>query len=270
VPDADYGMSMNVTQIIKSLVTSSLGSGWYAPLEAAREDPTVETLFYNTASPLNPSYATYYAEFKDAAAARAFIDKQDCQPDYSKYDPTGTIDPAQKCLDAGKLFGIGPYGSNSLGLESAQRGFTKIFSLVGLGIAVIASLIMMGTVGKMIADSRRETAVFRAIGAKKLDIAQVYVLYTIFLSVLITLFAVVVGSIAVLVANAHFAPQITQEALVAYNAQDLDKSFTLYGFYIPDMLYLLGIAVAAGLLSALFPLIRNLRRNPIKDMRDDT
>lgn len=270
VPDADYDMSTNVTQIIKSLVTSSLGNGWYAPVEAATQDTTVKQLFYGSTSPFNPAYPTYYAEFDRAADARRFIDEQHCEPNYRNYDPQSGDDPAQHCIDAGTLFAVQPFGSNSLGLESVQRGFSRIFTLVGLGIAIVAALIMMGTVGKMIADSRRETAVFRAIGAKKLDIAQIYVLYTIFLSLLITAFAVAIGLLAAMGAHMQWSPQVTQEALIAYNAQDLSKVFRLYGFHLPDMLYLLGIAVVAGLLSALFPLIRNLRRNPIRDMRDDT
>jgi ABC-type antimicrobial peptide transport system permease subunit len=122
----------------------------------------------------------------------------------------------------------------------------------------------------MIADSRRETAVFRAIGAKKLDIAQIYVLYTVFLSALVTLFAVGVGTLVAMVVQLKWADPITLHALLAYNSHDLDKVFRLYHFHLPDMLYLLAVAVGAGILSAVFPLIRNLRRNPMRDMRDDT
>jgi hypothetical protein len=276
VPDADYSPSTSVTQIIKSLVTSSLGNGWYTPLEPVTQNPLISQLFFNADLNVTSGPPVYYAEFGEANQARRFIDKENCTPDYSNYRPMSaeeaknTEDPAQKCVNAGKPFGIGPYGSNSLGLESAKRGFGKIFGIAGAVVAVIACIIMMGTVGKMIADSRRETAVFRAIGAKKLDIAQIYLLYTLMLSALITVFAVLVGLGAALWVDAKWSAEITQHALVAYNAQDLSREFKLYSFYLPDMLYLLAIAVGAGLLSALFPLIRSLRRNPIRDMRDDT
>jgi hypothetical protein len=72
------------------------------------------------------------------------------------------------------------------------------------------------------------------------------------------------------VVQAHWGAEVTTQAVVAYNVRDLAQSFHLYRFYAPDMLYLLGLAVAAGLVSAGVPLIRNLRRNPIRDMRDDT
>ena len=129
---------------------------------------------------------------------------------------------------------------------------------------------MMGTVGRLIADSRRETAVFRAIGAKKLDIAQIYLLYTLLLALLVALFACAIGVIAALVTQHLFSATFTVQALVAYNSQNFNQTFHLFSFYWPDVLYLAGIAMATGLLSAALPLTRNLRRNPIRDMRDDT
>jgi ABC-type antimicrobial peptide transport system permease subunit len=129
---------------------------------------------------------------------------------------------------------------------------------------------MMGTVGRLIADSRRETAVFRAIGAKRRDIAATYLLYMLLLSFFIALFAFIIGSGAMLVINHHFAPQATVQALVAYNAQDLNRSFSLFGLNALDMLLILGCVLAAGLISAILPLLRNIRRNPVRDMRDET
>lgn len=165
---------------------------------------------------------------------------------------------------------IDAYGSNSLALDSTKRTFGKFFGIAALVIAGIACVIMMGTVGRMIADSRRETAVFRAIGAKKLDIAQIYVMYTVFLSLLISAFALIAGTVFALVVHSRYAEDFTVESILAYNAQDLNKTFSLYAFNISDVLIIVGLAIAAGLISAVLPLFRNLRRNPIRDMRDDT
>jgi hypothetical protein len=35
------------------------------------------------------------------------------------------------------------------------------------------------------------------------------------------------------------------------------------------MLYLVGFTILAGLASAILPLLANVRRNPIRDMRDE-
>lgn len=268
VPDADYAPATNVSQIIRTLLTSSLGMGWFSPLETAMQNPVVPVVFPES-DPVATPPPLAYAEFASATQAKTFIDKQSCSPDYGKAAETGT-DPAQQCIQAGKPFALSPFGSNSLGLEDARRGFGKIFALAGAGIAILASIIMMGTVGKMISDSRRETAVFRAIGAKKIDIAQIYLLYTVCISLLVVLFALLAGFVGALLMHGHWSAEITRQALVTYNAQDLDRIFTLYTLYVPDLAYLVAIALGAGLLSALFPLFRSLRRNPIKDMRDDT
>src|SRR5690606_28562110 len=66
VPDIDYGTgAMNVGQIINSLVVSSLGAGWYSPLEHVADNPLMNTLFNQ---PNIYSTDVYYAEFVSAAA----------------------------------------------------------------------------------------------------------------------------------------------------------------------------------------------------------
>ncbi len=262
-PDIGGGAALGVSQVVSSLVTSSLGSGWFTPQEYAAKAPLLDTLF-SSAGAAYGSPPSLYEEFATADQARHFIDAENCQPDY------GANGPSDKCIKANKPFSLNPYGSNSLALESAQKSFNKIFSIATLVAAIIAAIIMMGTVGRMIADSRRETAVFRAIGAKKLDIAQIYVLYTVLLAVLICIFAVAVGVIVAAVADHKYGPQATVQALVAYNSQDLTRKFTLFNFYIVDMLRLVGLILAASIISSVLPLFRNLRRNPIRDMRDDT
>lgn len=269
VPDPDYSASAGVGQIVRSLVTSSLGTGWYSPFETVQKNPILATLFEGNSSPFG-TFTNYYIEFGSAASARKFIDTESCRPNFAQASSSANFDPFASCVAEGKPFELSAYGSNSLALEDAKRMFGKIFGIAALVVALIACIIMMGTVGRMIADSRRETAVFRAIGAKKLDIAQIYLLYTVFLAVLISIFAALLGLVFALIMNARFGPEVTLHALVAYNAQDLNKTFTLYGFYGRDILYLFGLAILAGLISALLPLVRNLRRNPIRDMRDDT
>ncbi|HTH72425.1 MAG TPA: ABC transporter permease [Candidatus Pristimantibacillus sp.] len=267
VPDPDYGgPAFGVGQIIRSLVSSSLGNGWYMPYDQLTANPLIGKLFNQQT--VFGGVPGYYAEFGTADQARRFIEKENCNLDYGKIG--AGQDPAEICNKQGHPFSISAFGSNSLALESAKRGFGKFFRIAALVVSGIATIIMMGTIGRMIADSRRETAVFRAIGAKKMDIAQIYVTYAIFLSLLISLFAILFGLTLAMVANHHWSPEATVQAILAYNSQDLNKSFNLYALYVPDLLILTGLSLAAGMLSTSFPLIRNLRRNPIRDMRDDT
>lgn len=271
MPDIDFGFgggpAFGVGQIIRSLVASSLGGGWFTPIEAIEQDRLLNSLF--SLSSLFGSIESQYVEFHTAAQAKAFIKKENCSVDFRKVGPGG--DPAAYCAEQ-ELgpFTLAPFGSNSLALEDARRGFGKIFGWAALGVSVIAGIIMMGTVGRMIADSRRETAVFRAIGAKRLDIAKIYVVYAICLSLLVALFALAVGMGLALYVDHRWSTEATLQALTAYNAQDLNKTFSLYAWHTPNMLIIVGLALASGLLSAVLPLLRNLRRNPIRDMRDET
>lgn len=268
VPDYSFSSATGVVQIISSLVISSLGSGWFTPSEEALKHPLAAKVFSENGLALGGSSETFFAEFKTSKEAKTFIEKATCTADYNFSDMAQ--DPFKKCIDEGKSFTLMAFGSNSLALEDAKKTFSKIFQIAALVVAAIGAIIMMGTVGRMIADSRRETAVFRAIGAKRLDIAQIYILYTLLISLLIGVFAFLGGSLAASIAQGKYGGDFTTQALVAYNAQDLSQTFSLYRLHVPDVLFLAALALGAGLLSVSIPLIRNLRRNPIRDMRDDT
>ncbi len=231
-------------------------------------NPLLTTLFATASTNPSSAPASYYAEFSTAQDAKRFIEKENCSIDYSKAEVAQN--PVKFCVAQGTPFSVAAYGSNSLALESASEKFAKYFKIGALAVSIIAAIIMMGTVGRMIADSRRETAVFRAIGAKKFDIAHIYFTYAILLSLMIAAFAILVGYLLASVANHRWSADITLQAINAFNVNDLNKTFTLYGFYGPDMLLLIGLTLVAGVVSAAIPLLRNLRRNPIRDMRDDT
>ncbi len=273
-PDPPNFNASFVGQLVSSLVTSNLGFGaitWFTPLEIEKDKPLLKTLFSNPdAIALGAMPPTQYIEFKDAATSQSFIKEQTCQPEFNMNQPEQTKNPFAACAAEGKHFGFLPFGSNAIALEEAKKWFAKIFTYAALTVAVVAAIIMVGTVGRTIADSRRETAVFRAIGAKKFDIVQIYLIYTLFLSLLIFSFALLTGFLMAQFVHGRYAAEFTIQSLIAYNAQDLSKTFSLYSFYVPDMLRLLGLSLVGGALSAFFPLIRNLRRNPIRDMRDDT
>lgn len=67
----------------------------------------------------------------------------------------------------------------------------------------------------------------------------------------------------------HFSPSLSASAVLAYNSQDLQKQFTLFGVDISYMLIIFGLILIATLLSTVIPLLTNIRRNPMRDMRDE-
>lgn len=253
----------DIGSLVSSLVTSNLGSGWYVPLSAGGALPE-----YKTQIDAIGKIATYQdqilLEFEDAAQTKQFIDEQTCEPNYASFD-----DPYGVCRQNGKYFLINSYGSNSVALSQARKWFNDAFIRAALVIAALSAITMMGTVGKVIADSRRETAVFRAIGAKRLDIALIYVLYTLLLGCIIALFAFIGGFLLAQFVDMKYSSDVTVDALTIFNAQDLSLRFDVAQFNPMQMLQLLVIILAAAFVSAIIPLINNLKRNPIKDMRDE-
>lgn len=271
-PDPPGMATAFVDGLISSIVSSTLGSGWYTPIEYAEKVPVIDKQFPKHTMNGRPS--TYYVELSSAESARNMIKNENCQPDFGSISvQTGPgpemSNPYDACADKGKHFSFMPFGSSSLALDELQKGFGKVSRIAALVVVVLAGLIMMGTVGRIIADARRETAVFRAIGAKRTDIAQVYITYALAVSVLIIVVSVIIGFLLAQLAQTKFGSRFTVSALLAYNARDLSRQFYLYAWNSRDMLLVAGSALGAGLISTVFPLIRNLRRNPIKDMRDE-
>jgi ABC-type antimicrobial peptide transport system permease subunit len=197
------------------------------------------------------------------------MDDQNCQPNFSQQQVTSGASPFQSCEKQGKYYSVSPFGSSSAAIDELKNGFSKVFKIAAIVVAGLAALIMMGTVGRIIADSRRETAVFRALGAKRLDIAQIYFGYVLMLAGLIFVVSFVIGLLFSSYLNHRYSEGVTIDALLAFNVGDLSQKIVLTKLYTQDLLYVLGLIIAGGLAAAIFPVLNNVRRNPIRDMRDE-
>ena len=202
----------------------------------------------------------YAVEFNSADDARRFIAEKSCS------QKGVTI---MQCVEKGKPFVLNAYGSNSVALDDLQNKVTNVLKIAALVAAGIAVVIMGGMIGRTIADGRRETAVFRAIGFKRFDITAVYTVYTLMLSMLVALFALALGLLAAYILDGYYASEMTVKALLSFGASDPTREFHLFALD-SVWVWLVGAAIVAlGLIAMLIPLLRNIRRNPIRDMRDE-
>lgn len=263
--DPAYSNSVSVAQIFQSILSSNLGGGWASPIELADSQPTVASIFgiKNADYGISPGR---YAELSSASDVEKLLDEQNCSVNYV---PVSGESPFKKCSDEGKYFSFAPFGSNSVALDHFKNGFDKFFLIAGLIISVVAIIVLLGTIGRIIADSRRETAVFRAIGAKRRDIAQIYLIYTVMVAILIALISTIFGYLISQYVNSRYSPSITVDALISFNVSDLSQKFLLSTLDIKDIAYVSLLILAAALLASVLPLVTNLRRNPIRDMRDE-
>lgn len=244
--------------LVSSFFTPSLGEGWFISREVAQQNPLTGPVVSDPYFIANGA-KNLFVEFKDRESQKRFITNKSCDFSGENY---------MDCQKRGKFMAV-PFGNPLATLGDAKKDFDKFLSFVLLVIAALSAIVMMGTIGKIIADSRKETSVFRAVGAKRMDIAQIYLLYTGILAVLSYLTALTIGVVAALLVESKYSSSLSVQAVLAFNSRDLDKTFHLIGFNMQDLSLILAFALAVGLASALVPLLANLRREPVKDMREE-
>ena len=69
--------------------------------------------------------------------------------------------------------------------------------------------------------------------------------------------------------DSQFAPGLTAQAQYGFNELSSAKRISLVGYDWHQLGLIAIICLATGLLSAVLPLIRNVRRSPIRDMREE-
>lgn len=253
------GMSTGVGDMVMAMLGSWLHytPSWSIPTDLLAEVPLElrpEALFgehsLNAGGNKNDIFRSdeYMVEFTNKDEARAALERSDT-------GPSGTM--------------VMPYGSGVLFIDQLKQWFAIGVRYALLLVGGVALIILASLIGRMVADGRRESAVFRAIGAKRIDISSIYGMYAFLLSLRVALFALVVGIIISIGVEVWLSADATVSARLAYAAADTTKSFHFIGvqsWYIPVMF---GVIILTGLIASIMPILLGARRNPIGDMRDD-
>jgi len=194
--------------------------------------------------------------FSSASEAKTFIDTHTCQG----YD-------SDSC---GKPWTSQVYGPvNYLLIDDISDRVAGLARLI-LPIAVIIAIIIMSfTMARVIIDSRHETAVFRALGAKRKDIVHIYLTYSVLVALLVALCSLAIGFAAALVAQSLYRDDIADYAKVAYGVFNEPDTFSLIGVDAALLGLTVVVIMVVGVIAVVPSLLRNVRRNPIRDMRED-
>lgn len=198
--------------------------------------------------------ATRIIEFNSMEDARNFLENETC--------------PSSE-LNCTKKFTGDPYGSNFLILGSIRGLFNKIIK-VAVPIALCISLaVMWFTISRIMVESRGETAIYRSMGAKRIDIAIIYFTYTILVTFMTIITALSIGIALAYVINATYGNSLASVAAASFGNISGELNFSL--FYL-DMHYMFIAATSAIIISMVAcvqPIIRNISRPPIEDIRKD-
>lgn len=162
-----------------------------------------------------------------------------------------------------------PYGSSSLVLAEMRSFFDKAINYAVIFVSIFAMLILAGVIGRTIADGRKESAVFRAIGAKRSDLLAVYSAYTLMLAMRVVIFALILGLLVAWSLDMWQWQSATVGAQLAFGALDRSLEFHFFNIWSPYIVVIVVAMLIAALLAMIPPIIRAMRRDPIQDMRDD-
>ncbi|MCL2037639.1 FtsX-like permease family protein [Candidatus Saccharibacteria bacterium] len=203
----------------------------------------------------NTDYSSTFYDFENRADQKRFI-ASGCQ---------GSFECGSK---PGDLW-IQPFGNVRVALEMFFDIFKILILILAAVTVAVAMFTTMAIIGKTIGESRREIAIFRALGARRRDIAQIYVGFGLILTFRALLLAFVMAVVAALILSYKYANAFNAELIAATGAYTSNINSSLIGF---DMLWLLAISgalIMAALLGLILPIAMGTRRKLINQLREE-
>ena len=203
---------------------------------------------------ISDQFASGILEFSGLEQARDFLDNETC-PYFSS--------------DCTKQYYADQYGVNYLAMNDFNDLFGKAMIISIPIIAGLAIVIMWFTISRIMADSRYETAIYRAIGARRGDIRRIYLVYATILALIIGLVAVSLSFVTLLIVNNCFSGAITAalQSALSLTGQDVAFNFLAMSCQTAVMCGLIVLLIIVTCwLSSITPIIRNTLRQPIDDL----
>ena len=259
-PQTDY--KKNASEYIKNLLASQDSSSALdipiqlydsLPEKLKFSDVQQQEASSTTVRLMRDEFTPRVLEFSSVAKARAFLDNEAC-PELN-----------DKC---NKQFAANPYGSNYLILDEIGKLFNQIASVALPGVLGLAIIIIWFTVSRIIAENRKETAIYRAMGAKRRDIACIYIIYVAIVALRIAIVSLILGIAAAFAVANTYGKNLTGTAATAFGVIGSAPQFSIFSLESPTLIIVIGSIFIVSLIASIQPLLRNVRRNPVQDIRD--
>lgn len=191
----------------------------------------------------------FVAEFDSADEMRNFISDNNCEQDYCGKDSLM----------------VEPFSNNAAIISDAKNYAIKFINYAILTVISVAILLIFSVVNRIMSDSRKETAVFRAIGYSRFEISQIYITYVAIYAAISAILISLITFIAAFAIKSAYEPQAGMY-FTNFFALKEPANFMIVEFSPLVGLVIIPIFVI-GLLAALIPLIVNTRRSPLKNLR---
>ena len=246
--------------IVPSDIGTSVPQQLFTQLPDATKAPLLSVLAPDSHT-LNNGYLDQterYIEFDSIANANRFLTAQTCTP-----QPDNTCTPEGRQYTGQLVF------SNAGAINDLEHQAQHFLFYGAIITLVVAALLLYILIGRSVADSRHEVAVFRAIGFKRIDIALITVVYVLLVAILIILVASGVGYALAYYANSTYSTKLAQWLTYMFGLNNTPASVSLIHFDKLVVGYLAGIVLGASLLAAIIPTILSVRRSPLKNLKEE-
>lgn len=189
-----------------------------------------------------------------------------------------TVDDARRFLgqacatdeyNCAKKFYASPYGSNYLILDEINKLFSRIAGIAFPVVFGLAAIIVWLTISRIMAENRRETAIYRAMGAKRHDVTIIYLVYVFIVALQIAIGSIVLGLTVAFVIDYFYGGVLTDTAGTVFGVIDGAPEFSLFSLESPLLIIVAVSIFVICIIASALPLSRNVRRSPISDMRDE-
>ncbi len=130
------------------------------------------------------------------------------------------------------------------------------FVLIGaIVLTIFSGLLFFNYIKCIIDDKRKQIGVLRSLGATKKDIAGIFLVESLIISLIITVFACALSAIIIAIINNKISV-----------AQSL--MFNLFSFGIVPIIIVLGVSVLVAVIATIIPVIRITKRKPVENLRN--
>jgi len=235
--------------------TASIPTQMYKTLPAAMKfDSLVSTEPGRFVARSKNDFEQRIVAFATIDDARRFVNEVGCRSSSS---------------DCKELFYTDAYGSNYLLLDEIGKSFVKVMTIALPVLLALASAIIWFTISRIMAENRRETAVYRAMGAKRGDIVAIYGTYTLLVALRIALLSLLLGITGAYIIDTIYAPGISATAASMFGIIQNAPQFSMFDLSSPLLWAIVGSIFVVSIIASIQPLVRNVLRHPVQDMRSE-
>lgn len=261
-PDKNVKIETDIEFVIVGFY-SSISSGGYYYYESTGIDAFIPSSFLYDSNELSKFLHSY--EDDVTSYSRLIVEFKDKK----------SRDKAIKDANDGKISAI--YNTYMYEKASSYQLFDEILNIfrnivyvIGGIMLIVASIILLVTISKLVKDSTKEIGVFRAVGAKRKDIRNIFFNYSSLISLMGLLIGIIIAyTISIGISVLWGEKLFYSIALTGNNYSPNSHPFVLVGLPIFQLLGITIVTYIIGCIAALFPAVKASRMDVVKALKDE-